>query len=207
MEKDCCVGKCEELQTLATMQSRVLWIVLSMNAVMFLVELSTGLYFHSLALTGDSLDMLGDAMAYGSSLYVVKKGVVAKARASQFKAGLMIVLGFFFVGNAVYRVIYGGLPSSTAMSLVGGLALVSNLICLILLARHKSDDINFTSVWLCSRNDIVANLSVIVAAGLVYLTGTNWPDIIVGIGIATLFLKSAFFILKESRAILDDNNR
>jgi len=195
----CCQKKSEDLKHLAKKQARVLWFVLIINLVMFFVEFSSGIRFESLALTGDSLDMLGDAIAYGSSLFVIGGTITAKARASALKAYLMMALGLFVAGRAVYRVFFEAFPSATAMSVVGVLALVANIICLLLLSRHKNDDINFSSVWICSRNDIIANTSVLLAAGAVVLTGTRWPDLIVGLGIAVLFLKSALFVLSEAR--------
>lgn len=206
MADSCCQKKGDDLKLLAKRQANVLWIVLGINLTMFFVEFAAGIYYQSLALTGDSLDMFGDALAYGSSLYVVSKGISAKARASQFKAVLMIVLGIAFGINAAYRVFFEANPNPTAMGIIGVIALGLNLVCLALLTRHKSDDINFTSVWLCSRNDIIANTSVLVAAGLVAITGTKWPDLIAGGAIAFLFLRSAFFILKESKSILKEAN-
>lgn len=206
MADSCCNRKEEDLKLLAKRQAKVLWIVLGINLVMFFVEFSAGIFYQSLALTGDSLDMFGDALAYGSSLYVVNRGLAAKAKASQFKAVLMVVLGLAFGIQAAYRVFFEANPNPTAMGVIGVIALGLNLVCLALLTRHKSDDINFTSVWLCSRNDIIANVSVLVAAGFVALTDTKWPDLIVGVGIAFLFLRSAFFILKESKTILNDNH-
>lgn len=199
MADSCCQNKATDLKRLAQRQAKVLWTVLVINLVMFLVEFGSGLRYESLALTGDSLDMLGDAIAYGSSLMVVSGTVLAKARASQLKGAIMVLLGLVVAGRAIYRVFFEADPSSMAMGVVGFIALAANLVCLALLTRHKSDDINFTSVWICSRNDIVANTSVLVAAGLVALTGTQWPDLIVGLGIAVLFLKSAAFVFSESR--------
>ena len=201
MSIDCCHGKEDALKTLAKRQARVLWIVLGINLTMFFVEFVSGFLYNSIALIGDSLDMFGDALAYGSSLYVINKSNVSKAKAAQFKAFLMIILGLVFAGNAVHRVFVDEMPSSVAMTIVGFTALALNLLCLALLTRHKSDDINFKSVWVCSRNDIVANTSVILAAGVVTLTGTKWPDLVVGAAIAVLFLKSAFSIIQESRKI------
>lgn len=199
MGDTCCHNKTEDLKILAEKQVKVLWIVLLINLMMFLVEFGYGLYFESSALTGDSLDMLSDSIAYGSSIFVVGRTDLAKARASTLKAYLMIAMGLMVAGQAFYRLFFDAFPVPIGMGLVGVIALVANIICLFLLSRHRSDDINFSSVWICSRNDIIANISVLIAAGLVALSGTRWPDIIVGFGIAILFLKSAFFILNEVR--------
>ena len=205
MGESCCQAKAEDLKALAKRQAKVLWIVLIINLVMFFVEFSSGLRFESLALTGDSLDMLGDALAYGSSLVVIGLSLRAKAWSAVLKAGLMASFGLFVAGRAVFQTFFEVSPQALGMGAVGFLALAANLVCLALLTRHKQDDINFRSVWLCSRNDIIANTSVLVAAGLVFLTSTKWPDLIVGIGIAVLFLKSAYSVVKEATLVLAEN--
>lgn len=202
MADSCCSNKAEDLKSLAQKQAKVLWTVLIINFAMFFVEAGSGLHFESLALLGDSLDMLGDAIAYGSSLFVLNKSLYSKARASQLKAWIMILLGLFVAGRALYRSFYVEIPDSIGMSAIGTLALLANIYCLWLLSKHKDDDINFTSVWICSRNDIIANTSVLLAAALVYFTHNQWPDIIVGAGIAFLFLRSAIGILSEAKQTL-----
>jgi cation diffusion facilitator family transporter len=167
---------------------------------MFVTEFAVGIIADSTALLGDSLDMLGDSLAYGSSIYVVRKGIKEKRLASKFKAWLMILIGLSILGRAIYRVIYPNIPEFDLMSIMGVIALLANLICLFLLTKHKDDDINFKSVWICSRNDIVANSSVLIAAALIYLYKVQWPDLVVGLGITFLFLKSAIGILKEANS-------
>lgn len=204
MSNACCQNKCDDLKSLAKDQANVLWIVLFINAFMFIVESFYGYISHSMALTGDSLDMLGDSLAYGSSIMVLKLGNNAKARASQFKAILMIALGLFVFGKTISKFIYPTIPTTEIMTGIGTLALVANLICLALLYKHKNDDINFTSVWICSRNDIIANLSVIFASFLILKTNNPLPDLIVGLGITFLFLKSSIYILKESKLVIQN---
>lgn len=201
MSKNCCQGKAEDLKGLAQSQAKVLWTVLIINLAMFFAEIFYGVISESTALIGDSLDMLGDALAYGSSIYVVNKGLSSKIKASQFKACLMIGLGVIVFLRAIYRSVFQVLPEIEIMTTVGVIALIANLICLWLLTRHKNDDINFTSVWICSRNDIIANSSVLVAAFLVFYFHSPWPDLIVGFGITVLFLRSAFGILKEAELL------
>lgn len=201
MAESCCSNKEEDLKSLASRQAKVLWIVLTINFTMFLAEFLFGWISDSTALIGDSLDMLGDALAYGSSLYVVNRSLSAKIRASRFKAYLMIILGLTVFGRAIYRFLFQVVPEVEIMSILGIMALLANLICLVLLTRHKNDDINFTSVWICSRNDIVANVSVLLAAFLVFRLQSAWPDIVVGLGITLLFLRSAFGILKDGNAL------
>ena len=194
----CCQKKSFELAKLTKRQSKVLWTVLGINAVMFVVELLSGIWSHSLALTGDSLDMLGDAIAYSSSLYVINRGQKAHARSAMLKGGIMFLSAIAVFVRAAYQVAQNTAPELRVMSGIGAIALCANLCCLYLLTRHRNDNINMSSVWLCSRNDIIANTSVLVAAVLVYLTGSSLPDIGVGIFLAVVFAQSAGVVLSQS---------
>ena len=198
MASSCCANK--DLDGLASRQAKVLWIVLIINSVMFFVEFFLGWFSNSTALIGDSLDMLGDALAYGSSIYVVNKSLSHKIKASQFKAYLMAFLGLIVFSRAIYRFIYQVVPEFEIMAYVGTVALIANAICLWLLTQHKNDDINFNSVWICSRNDIIANIGILLAATLVFFLNSSWPDLIIGLVITLLFLKSATGILKEAHS-------
>ncbi|MCB0421288.1 MAG: cation transporter [Bdellovibrionales bacterium] len=202
MSKSCCENKISELSLLQKSQRNVLRIVLLINALMFVVEYISGILSKSSALTADSLDMLGDALVYGFSLYVLNKGDVWRSRAGLLKGLLMISFGLFVLGQTIYRFMQMELPVAEAMGIIGGLALVANLTCLVLLYRHRSDDINMRSTWICSRNDIVANSGVLIASGLVALTGSIWPDTVIGLIVAVLFLKSSFGVISESIASL-----
>jgi Co/Zn/Cd efflux system component len=195
---DCCNDKACEIDALRGRQSATLKIVLAINAVMFAVELTAGLLGSSVSLVADSLDMLGDALVYGFSLYVVARGAAMKARAALFKGGIMAGFGFFVLGQAIYRIVVPQLPVFEAIGMVGLLALAANSVCFYLLWRHRADDINMSSVWLCSRNDIIANVSVLFAAAGVWLTQTGWPDIAVGLALAALFLRSALHVLRAA---------
>lgn len=195
---DCCNDKACEIDALRGRQSSTLKIVLAINAVMFIVELTAGLLGHSVSLVADSLDMLGDALVYGFSLYVVARSTTMKARAALLKGIIMAGFGFFVLGQAIYRIVFPQLPMFEAISVIGTLALAANGVCFYLLWRHRADDINLSSVWLCSRNDIIANISVLFAAAGVWLTHSGWPDILVGLALATLFLRSALHVLRES---------
>jgi Co/Zn/Cd efflux system component len=172
--------------------------VLAINAVMFVVELTAGLLGNSISLVADSLDMLGDALVYGFSLYVVARGAAMKARAALFKGIIMAGFGFFVLGQAIYRIVIPQLPVFETIGAIGLLALAANGLCFYLLWRHRADDINMSSVWLCSRNDIIANISVLFAAAGVWLTHSGWPDILVGLALAALFLRSALHVLRAS---------
>ncbi|ADL56712.1 cation transporter [Gallionella capsiferriformans] len=195
---DCCNDKACEIDALRYRQSSTLKIVLGINAVMFVVELTAGLLGNSISLVADSLDMLGDAMVYGFSLYVVARSATMKARAALLKGIIMAAFGFFVLGQVIYRIAFPQLPVYEAIGAIGLLALAANGTCFFLLWRHRADDINMSSVWLCSRNDIIANISVLFAAVGVWLTHSGWPDILVGLALAALFLRSALHVLRES---------
>jgi Co/Zn/Cd efflux system component len=202
MMANCCQDKACELDALRGRQSVTLKVVLGINAAMFVVELAAGLMSDSLSLLADSLDMLGDALVYGFSLYVVARGARMKARAALLKGGIMAVFGLFVLGQAVYKILSPQLPAFEAIGAIGLLALAANGVCFALLWKHRAEDINMSSVWLCSRNDIVANVSVLFAAAGVWLTNSGWPDILVGLALATLFLRSALFVLRGALAEL-----
>jgi Co/Zn/Cd efflux system component len=195
---DCCNDKACEIEALRHRQSSVLKIVLGINAVMFAVELTAGLFASSVSLVADSLDMLGDALVYSFSIYVVARGARMKAIAALFKGGVMAAFGLFVLGQAIYKIIIPQVPVFEVIGAIGLLALAANSLCFVLLWRHRADDINMSSVWLCSRNDIMANVSVLFAAFGVWLTGSGWPDIMVGLALAALFLRSALFVLRSA---------
>lgn len=199
---DCCNDKACEIDALGDRQSATLKIVLAINAIMFVVELTAGLISGSVSLVADSLDMLGDAMVYGFSIYVVARGARMKAKAALFKGGIMAAFGLFVLGQAIYKIAYPQLPVFEAIGAIGLLALVANSTCFFLLWRHRTDDINMSSVWLCSRNDIIANILVLFAAAGVWFTGSGWPDIVVGLALAVIFLRSAWFVLREATVAL-----
>lgn len=191
------------MEQLRERQASTLRLVLVVNAVMFVVELIAGLLAGSIALLADSLDMLGDALVYGFSLYVVARGPVWKARAAVAKAAVMALFGVFVLGQLVYKLVHPQIPTVVTMGAVGALALAANGFCFVLLWRHRAEDINMRSVWLCSRNDLIANASVMLAAGAVWMTMSPWPDIAVGALICALFLRSAFLVAREARAELE----
>jgi len=193
---DCCEDKACALDALRDRQSATLKVVLGINAVMFVVELAAGLMAESTALLSDSLDNLGDALTYGFSLYAVYRGPRSKAKVALFKGVLILTAGIFVLSQVAYRIAVPVIPAYEAMGLVSLLALLANGTCLALLWKHREEDINMSSVWECSRNDIAANIAVFLAAGGVLLTHSGWPDILVGAALALLFLKSAVKVLK-----------
>jgi cation diffusion facilitator family transporter len=194
----CCEAKEEELRTLRGKHKNVLTIVLVVNAVLFVVEAAAGVLAHSTALLADSLDMLGDSLVYGFSLYVLWQSAEWKAVAAMVKGIVMALFGIGVLIEAIYKIAAGVVPVAETMGVIGFVVLVGNGLCFLLLFRHRSDDLNMRSTWLCSRNDIIANLAVLVAAGGVALWGSVWPDVVVGGIIALLFLRTAWTVLNES---------
>ncbi|MBX3023005.1 MAG: cation transporter [Bdellovibrionales bacterium] len=199
MGKSCCETKASELASLRQSQSGVLKTVLLINAGMFLLELVFGFVSKSTALTADSLDMLGDAAVYGFSLYALHRGALWRARAGLVKGILMALFAVGVLGHALYRFLDESTPQASTMGFVAVVALAANAICLYLLYSHRQDDINMRSTWLCSRNDIVANVGVIVASWLVFLFQSGLPDLVVGCGLAGLFLWSGVSVIREAR--------
>lgn len=200
MGQSCCENKKHELVKLRESQAKILKIVLVINAIMFFVEFSFGYISKSSALMADSLDMFGDAAVYAFSLYAIHKAAIWRSRAGLAKGIIMALLGMFILGEVLVKIIMGTVPEAQTMTLIGTLALAANTACVILLFKHRSDDINLRSTWLCSRNDIIANISVLTASGLVAITGSAIPDIAVGLGIAFLFLRSAHSVIREAQA-------
>lgn len=199
---DCCDDKACVVDALRERQSATLKIVLALNAVMFAVELASGLMARSTALMSDALDNLGDALTYGLSLYAVARGARAKARVALFKGGLILLAALFVLGQVAYRSVVPAQPIFEAMGAVSLLALAANACCLGLLWKHRREDVNMSSVWECSRNDIASNLAVLLAAGGVWLTGSRWPDVVVGALLAVLFLLSAVRVLRGAWSAL-----
>lgn len=200
---DCCDDKACAIDAMLARQSATLKLVLAVNAVMFAVELTAGLLAGSTALLSDSLDNLGDALTYGLSLYAVGRGARDKAKVALFKGGLILTAGLFVLAQVVYRIVSPTLPIFETMGAVSLLALLANGSCLALLWKHRDEDINMSSVWECSRNDIASNISVMVAAAGVWLTASGWPDLAIGLLLALLFLRSAARVLQGAIAELN----
>jgi len=195
---DCCNDKACEIEALKAKQSSTLKVVLGINATMFGVELAAGIAAGSVALVADSLDMLGDALVYGFSLYAVTRGLREKALSALLKGGIMAAFGFTVLLQAIYRALHPEAPVVELIGVIGMAALIANGSCLALLWRHRADDINMRSVWLCSRNDIIANVSVLVAAVGVWKLHSAWPDILVGTALAVLFFRSSVHVIRDA---------
>jgi Co/Zn/Cd efflux system component len=200
------VDECCEVREIPREQRRVLHLVLWVNVAMFLVESVAGIVAHSTALLADSVDMLGDAIVYGFSLYVIGRGVAWQARAAMLKGVIMAAFGAGVLAEVIVKIAQGLTPTVEVMGTVGVLALAANLLCLIVLWRRRGDDINMRSAWVCSRNDVIGNVGVLVAAVAVAVTGSPWPDIAIGLLVATVFGRSAVQVIREaSRAVAISN--
>ena len=177
---------------------QALWVVIGINASMFIVEMTAGALSGSQALKVDALDFLGDSLTYGISLFVLGMSLQIRATAALIKGVSLALMGLWVFSSTAYQVLVLGLPSAPVMGAVGVLALVANLASVLVLMRYKDGDANVRSVWLCSRNDAIGNVAVIVAAGGVGLTGTAWPDLAVAGLMAGLFLWSSVQIIMQS---------
>jgi Co/Zn/Cd efflux system component len=196
------VDECCEVREIPRQQRRVLHVVLWINVAMFLVESVAGLLGNSTALLADSVDMLGDAIVYGFTLYVIGRGPHWQARAALLKGAIMAAFGVGVLVQAVVKIARGLAPTVEVMGAVGLLALAANVFCLVLLWRRRGDDINMRSAWVCSRNDVAGNTGVLMAAGAVALTGSPAPDIAIGLLVAGMFVHSAARVIRDaSRAV------
>lgn len=200
MADDCCSKKGETLAQLAAKkdQRRVLIIVMIINLAMFFAEFGGGVVARSSALMADSVDMLGDAFVYALSIYALHRGARWEAGAAIAKGGIILVFGVAVIVEIVDKIANGVPPSSSLMLSFGELSLVANLSCLALLWRFRTANVNMSSTFECSRNDVASNVGVLIAAGLVGATGSAWPDIVVGAIIAAIFLRSALHVLSEA---------
>jgi Co/Zn/Cd efflux system component len=197
----CCEDNCA-VEALRESQRGTLRIVLGINTVMFLVIVVAALYGKSTALLADSLDNFGDALTYGLSIYAVSRVDAVKAKVALFKGGLIFVAACAVVAQIVYKILVPSVPIFEVMGVFSILGLVANSLCLYLLWRHRHADVNMSSVWECSRNDIASNISVFVAAGAVWLTGSSWPDIIVALGLVWLLIRSSIRVVSSAMLTL-----
>lgn len=200
MADDCCSRKGDTIAELGRKadQRRVLIVVMAINFIMFVAEFGGGVFARSSALMADSVDMLGDAVVYALSLYALNRGPRWEAGAALAKGGIILFFGIAVVFEIADKIVNGVPPSSTLMMAFGSVALAANLTCLALLWRFRRENVNMSSTFECSRNDVASNIGVLVAGGLVALTGAAWPDIAVGGIIALIFLRSAWHVLSEA---------
>ncbi len=177
---------------------RALWIVLGINAVMFLVEIGAGLAAGSASLQADALDFLSDAANYGISLLVVGMALRYRAMAAFAKGVSMGAFGLWVIATVVWHAVQGTLPSAVMMGSVGSAALTANAVSFGILWFYRTGDANMRSAWICTRNDVLGNLAVLLAALGVFGTGTGWPDVVVAVIMAALALQGASTVLRQS---------
>lgn len=179
-------------------QRNLLIIVLVINGVMFLFEFAFGFYAESTGLLADSLDMLADAMVYASALYVIGKTAMAKANSAMLSGMLQMLLGFGIIFEVIRRFLYGSEPISTVMIVISLFALTANVVCLVLLNKHKQGEVHMRATWIFSKNDVIANLGVITAGILVAYFESALPDLIIGAIISSVVLYGSYQILREA---------
>lgn len=175
---------------------RALYFALFLNFTMFMVEIYYGFLSHSLALRADALDFLGDSANYFVTLFVLNSALKTKARVSVVKAIFMLVVGLWIFGETLYRIFYENVPDPKTMGWIGFFALVANVLSALVLFRFREGDSNMKSIWLCSRNDAIGNVAVMIASGFVYYFNSQWPDIIVAMFMAYLAIVASFQIMK-----------
>jgi Co/Zn/Cd efflux system component len=182
---------------------RILWIALAVNALMFLLEVGGGVSSGSVSLLADAIDFFGDAVNYGLSLAVLAMGLAARARAALFKAATMILFGVAVLARAGWAAWNGEPPQALTMGVIGTLALLANVGVAVLLYAYREGDANMRSVWLCTRNDAIGNVAVLVAAVGVFGSGTRWPDLLVAAAMAALALTAGLSVMRQARRELE----
>ena len=177
---------------------RVLIILLCINALMFFIEITLGIFSESTALIADSLDMLADATVYGIGLYAVGGSGLIKIRAAHISGIFQIILGLSVSLDAIRRLIWGSEPESNMMIIIGIGALIANLICLSLISKHKQGEIHMRASWIFSKNDVLANVGIIISGSLVYLLDSRFPDLIIGMIISIIVIHGGIIIIKDA---------
>ena len=178
---------------------RVLMIVIAINFAMFLIEMSYGVVGESQALKADALDFLSDSATYALSLWAIGKPIATRSNVALIKGYSLLLIAVWVLGSTLYYVLYANQPSAPIMGSVALAALAANVVSVILLMKFRDGDANIRSVWLCSRNDAIGNVAVLIAAGVVFATHSNWPDLVVAFALAGLFINSALQIIRQAR--------
>jgi len=186
---------------------RILWIALALNAAMFAIEIGGGLRSGSVSLLADAIDFFGDAANYGVTLAVLSAGLAWRARAAVLKGGCMLAFGLFVAGRTIWSATHGVPPEPLTMGVIGTLALAVNVGVAGLLYAFREGNANMRSVWLCSRNDAIGNVAVMIAALGVFGTGTAWPDIAVAAVMAALAIGGGVSVLRQARGELGHAHR
>lgn len=195
-----CGDSCADInfEGLSATYKKILWVVVIINFSMFIVEILAGFLADSTALKADALDFLGDAATYAATLLVIGKPLKTRSLVALFKGLSLGAMAIFVLGFTLYRIIFTGNPEPFTMGIIGLLALSANMISVLLLMKYRDGDSNVRSVWLCSRNDAIGNVAVMLAGASVFATGTVWPDIIVAFVIAGLFMHSSVKITLQA---------
>lgn len=195
---DCCNDSCA-VEALQQRQRGTLWAVLLINGIMFFVIAIAAIYANSSSLLSDSLDNLGDTLTYILSLYAVNRGVQTKAKVAMFKGGLIFLAACIVAAEIIYKQFVPSMPVYEVMGVFSLISLLANAICLYLLWRHRAEDVNMSSVWECSRNDIAVNIAVFVTAGAVWLTSSAWPDVIVAACLVVMLMRSGLRVMASAK--------
>lgn len=193
-----CCGHNARFDGVSDDYKRRLWLVIAINAGMFIIEMAAGRLAQSQALQADALDFLGDALTYGISLAVIGASVRVRTNAALAKGISLLLMGAWVFAATLYRIYNGAMPDAPVMGLVGTLALAANVISVLILMHYKDGDANVRSVWLCSRNDAIGNVAVMLAAVAVWATASHWPDLVVAMLMASLFVSSAVQIVRQA---------
>lgn len=188
-------------------QKSVLYWLLAINALMFFIEISIGWFAESTALIADSFDMFADAVVYGIGLYVVGRAAKDKAKAALVSGYFQAVLGLLILTDIIRRVIQGSEPVSELIIIMGLIALFANLICLVLIHKHKDGEVHMRASWIFSANDVIANLGVIISGAFVWWLDSRWPDIVIGIVIAVVILRGARLIMQDAKNELREESQ
>ncbi|MGE6660360.1 cation transporter [Pseudomonas sp. NPDC077408] len=198
MSSRCCDSGCSTPAVNPSFR-KALWVALAINLIMFVVEIISGLRSGSVSLLADAIDFAGDAANYGITLVVLSMGLVWRSRAAMVKGLTMLAFGVFVLGRAGWSVYADVVPEPLTMGVIGTLALIANVVVALMLYAFREGDSNMRSVWLCSRNDAIGNLAVMIAAAGVFGTGAAWPDLVVALVMAGLALSAGFSVVRQAR--------
>ncbi len=179
-------------------ESRVLIVLLAINAVMFFIEITLGIISESTALIADSLDMLADATVYGIGLYAVGRSPLVKINAAHISGIFQMILGGMVFIDVFRRLVWGSEPESYLMISVGIAALIANVVCLSLISKHKKGEVHMRASWVFSKNDVIANLGIIIGGFLVYMLDSRYPDLIIGLAISIIVIRGGIYIVKDA---------
>lgn len=204
MGKDCCSPATNNSNS--PRYRKMLWLALAINGLMFVIEMISGIVAGSVSLQADAIDFLGDAANYGISLFVLGMALNVRAQAAYLKGLSMYGFGIWVLFSTIWHFFMGTLPEATTMGVIGFIALIANAAVLGLLWAYRKGDSNMRSVWLCSRNDVIGNFAVMLAALGVFGTKSGWPDLIVALLMSVLAIQSAYLIIKSAKIELKAKN-